>query len=160
MMESTISAALIRQFDWTWATLSDAIGTFDDIGWRTGSTDFLIPARQAYHLIEAVSFYAEANPDADKFEWGCLGCGWETAPPSQLPSQQAILGYLEETRAKMRRWLSDQSDADFLKVTGDIKSSWPTKLDRALYGLRHTQHHTAQINTELRRRGLPRGKWC
>ena len=32
-------------------------------------------------------------------------------------------------------------------------------LDRALYALRHTQHHVGMINTELRRLGVPRPEW-
>jgi hypothetical protein len=35
-----------------------------------------------------------------------------------------------------------------------------TRLDRAIYSLRHSQHHLGQINAELRRKGVSRGEWA
>ncbi len=70
-----------------------------------------------------------------------------------------MLVYLEQVEAKVKQWLLKHGDAEFLEDQSICKWTGARVLDRAIYVLRHTQHHTAQINSELRHRGLPRGKW-
>jgi hypothetical protein len=74
-------------------------------------------------------------------------------------NKKAMLAYTEEVEAKVKQWLLKRSDEEFFQPQTICEWTGATVLDRAIYALRHTQHHTGQINSELRRRGLPRGEW-
>jgi hypothetical protein len=74
-------------------------------------------------------------------------------------TRQEVLRYLGEVESNVRRWCNVCDDAQFLAEQSMWKWTGKTALDRALFNLRHTQHHIAQLNAELRRRGLPRGEW-
>jgi len=143
-----IAASLIDQFDRVWQTLRSALSRLDEEQFHAGDIDFLTPRNLAYHTIETADFYSSEGPP-DTFAWGHF----------KAESKQDMLRYADEVQAKVRRWCQGQADDQWLTEQSQWKWTGRTVLDRALYNLRHTQHHTAQINAELRRRGLPRGEW-
>ena len=70
-----------------------------------------------------------------------------------------ILKYLDEVEAQVQSWLDGLGDAGLLESETRCPWTGDYVLCRALYLLRHVQHHLAQMNTELRRRGIDRPKW-
>ena len=158
MPAATIGEVLARQYDRVWGTLRDAISQLSDEQWRASECAWLAPVRQAYHLVETAEFYGGETSKGYKF--GSLGGNWEESPAAELPAQQQVLELIDRVQPRLRRWLTECSDSDFLAEETDFQWTGGTRLDRALYSLRHSQHHLGQINTELRRRGLPRGKWA
>jgi uncharacterized damage-inducible protein DinB len=157
----TIGEELIEHFTRVWGTYRDAIRDIPEEQWRAGEVDYLTPSRLLYHVLEAAEFYSRETPKG--FNWGAnqrrFGVDWEAATPEQLPTQEQTLTYLDEVQAQLEAWLKNAEDSDILSP--DSEYSWTGKsvLGRALYLLRHNQHHLGELNAELRRRGLPRAKW-
>lgn len=151
-----LTEALQRQFAKAHATLRDAIRNCPESAWKAPSDHpFFIPARLAFHIIQATDYHLDPNPGG--FNWSRFGFDWEEAAPDALPDLPAVLAYLEETEAKTNRRLLELSDAGLLGP--DYSPYFPTALDHVLYTLRHTQHHTGQINAELKRRGHKPASW-
>jgi hypothetical protein len=152
---SDTTLILIRQFDRSWRVVEEAVRAFSAEEWRVADTEYLTPARSAYHIIETAEFYASATPDG--FPWGHrFNCDWEGASAEQLPTQEAILTYLGEVRAQVASWLESanlcEQDTAFPWTGGTI-------LDRALYLLRHNHHHVGEMWSEIKRKGHPLPDW-
>ncbi|HEY1064882.1 MAG TPA: DinB family protein [Pirellulales bacterium] len=154
MSEGKIGAVVARQYDRMWSSLRDAVSQLSDAEWRTSDCEWLAPIRLAYHLVETAEYYRGASPDD-----GAEPLDWDNGPTDALPSQQQLLLYLDRVQASVREWLTTSSDEAFLSPQTVFERTGETLLDRAIYSLRHSQHHLGQINAELRRKGLPRGKW-
>jgi DinB family protein len=158
----TVAQVVSGQFTGVWDMVRRAIDQIPHAQWRSGERVAgkapVIPARTVYHAIEAAEFYAEQTPDT--FPWGHrFGVDWEAATPDQLPTAAQARAYLDEVQSRVEAWLSGLDDAALLAPDNLFPWTGGTVLDRALYMLRHTQHHVGEINTELYRRGLPRVKW-
>ena len=154
----TIGQTLAEQYDRVWGTLRDALGKMSDQQWRESDCDWLTPVRQAYHIVETAEFYAGAKGQG--YKWGSLGGNWEESPSAELPSQAQMLAFLERVQATVRKWLVECGDAEYLLPEAGFAWTGGTRLSRALYSLRHAQHHLGQLNAELRRKGLARGEWA
>jgi hypothetical protein len=92
-----------------------------------------------------------SDQSPDDFPWGeRLGADWETPDDDALPDKGGVLSYLDDVERVLIDWIKD---ADLL-VTDDLHP-WTGryKVGRALYVLRHTQHHTAEILADILRRG-------
>lgn len=156
--QDLIARSLAEQFDRLWSSMRDALAKCPDDQWRQGDVDWLIPARLAVHAIQACDFYSGENPDS--FDWNALGCSWEDSKPEALPSRDATLEYLDRVVIGVRTWLADLGDAGLLQEEKHFPWTGRLIMDRAIYSVRHAQHHLGQINAELRRRDLPRGEWA
>jgi len=85
-----------------------------------------------------------------------LDVNWEEKDSSKLPGQDKLLTYLDEVEENLARFLAD---AD-LKATEELfRWTGSTMLSRAVYMLRHTQHHLSEICLELHIRGLQAPEW-
>ena len=153
----TISGALRRQFQRAFHILRDAMQQLDDLQWPAGEVDWLIPARQVLHGLSSVDFYSRPAPvfGLSKKQF----VDWEKASPDELPTRAEMLEYLEKIALTTDAWLASLSDAQLLVEETQFAWTGRSILDRAMYCLRHLQHHTAIVNSELRRRGLKRGEW-
>ena len=152
-----IAPELVEQMQRVWRTLAEAVAQCDDAEWARGGKDLATPARAAIHTIETAEFYTREQPDG--FTWGhrfALDC--EQAEAADLPNREQVLAYLDEATATTSERLSALSDED---LSGPTAFPWTgsTRLATILYLMRHSQHHTAQINAELRHRGLAAGAW-
>lgn len=156
MAETTIAASLQRELDRAWRMLRDAITYCPDEEWRAGTHPFLIPARLAFHIVQAVDFHLEDNPSA--YDWGRFGFDWEEAEAIELPSKTAVLGYLEDVRAKAGAWVQRRGDVG---LTGpDVPHAFfASALEHASYVLRHTMYHLGHLDAELHRRGCCSPQW-
>ena len=148
MATSGIAKTLCTQFDCVWGTFRDALSHLDQDQFSAGDIEWLIPRNLAYHIVETADFYS-SDCEPDGFQWGHFAAG----------NKDQMLAYTEQVEAKVKQWLLKHRDEEFLAGQPICKWTGATVLDRAIYALRHAQHHTAQINSELRRRGLPRGEW-
>ncbi len=157
MVETTIAGSLQREFGRAWRMLRDAITYCPDEEWRAGTHPFLIPARLAFHIIQAVDFHLDASPSA--YDWGRFGFDWEEAEAVELPSKTAVLGYLDDVRTKAESWVQLHAD------TGLIGPDLPhghflSALEHASYVLRHTMYHLGHLDAELHRRGCCSPEWA
>lgn len=154
MSHAPIGAIVARQFDRVWASFRDALSKLSDEQYRASDCEWLAPIRLAYHVVETAEFYTHAS-----VEDGAPPLDWDHGPADALPSKARLLADLDRVQPLVRDWLLATPDATFLAPEPDFNDSGGTRLDRALCSLRHAQHHLGQINAELRRRDLPRGKW-
>jgi uncharacterized damage-inducible protein DinB len=155
MPDSTIGEVLARQYDRVWNSLRDAVSKLSDQQWRTSDCDWLAPIRQAYHLVDTAEFYTRRSPKE-----GDDSLDWANGPIGQLPSQEQLLAFIDRVQPIVREWLTACGDGAFMSAEAEFHWTGGTRLDRAVYSLRHSQHHLGQINAELRRKGLPRGAWA
>ena len=156
MSENAITQAIADQFKRTLKMFRGAALAFPAEEWRKGDIDYFRPAGVAYHVCETIDFYTGDQP-ADQFPWGGrFGVGWEDSRSSRLPSQEQLLTYLDEMERKLEDWLQQ---TDLMSPEGAFPYTGAIILGRAMYVLRHTQHHMAQMSLELTRRGYPTPEW-
>ncbi|MGD0462364.1 MAG: DinB family protein [Tepidisphaeraceae bacterium] len=148
MATISIAEVLCGQFERAWQTFRDALSPLDNEQFSSADIEWLVPRNLAYHILETADFYSsDCNPDG--FAWGHF----------IAKNKDQILDYAQQVEAKVKQWLLKHRDPQFLERQSILTGTGATVLDRSLYLLRHTQHHLGQINSELRRRGLPRGQW-
>lgn len=148
MANSQIAVTLSAQFDRIWKTFRDAISDLNEEQFSSGDIECFIPRNLAYHTLEAADFYS-SECGTDAFDWGYF----------TADDKSQMLSYADKVQTKVKQWLLQHNDEQLLKQQSICQWTGETVLDRVLYNLRHTQHHTAQINSELRRRGLTEGEW-
>lgn len=154
MNTNSTNAVLLRQFNRSWQMFEEVVRQFPAETWRSDEIDYQIPARKAYHIVEGADFLIGTTPE---FEWGYrFGGDWEGMKPEDLPSQEAMLTYLEEINPKVEAWLLDLD-----LMASDEAFPWPggTLLDRALYLLRHNQHHIGELWAACKQHDLDLPKW-
>ena len=156
----TVGEVMIRQFVQMWETFRETIANFTDEQWKKADIDWQIPARLASHAIEGADYYARANPEGydPKVRFGAY---WESEP-EQLLDREATLKHLGEIQNHVETWLRSMSDLDLLSPNSGFQpweEAWGSILERAVYLLRHAQHHLGQLTAELRRRGLSSAEW-
>ncbi|MFX1546044.1 MAG: hypothetical protein ACFFCU_07525, partial [Promethearchaeota archaeon] len=133
---NTISMSISESFHRMWDMYSDALDKIPETHWRTGTIDYLIPARLMYHILEGVDFLS--NPSYQDFMWGHrFKVRWEHALPEHLPSKDHIREYLKEMIDKVDQWLNNLSEADLLAAEHDFSWAGSSKHGRALYLLTH-----------------------
>jgi uncharacterized damage-inducible protein DinB len=153
----TIGAVFAEQFERMLSQLAEAVQTFPEDQWRVAEARSLIPARLAYHAVEACDLMARETPEGF-VRGGRFGVSHRDATPEQLPDQAGMVAYIDEVKERACAWATAKSDADYMKEES-VGFRQPTALARCAYNLRHTQHHVGQLISELRRRGITPPKW-
>lgn len=156
MALNDVTRPVLEHFRRTLTMFREAVQTFPVEEWRAGELNYLRPAGIAYHVLETIDFYT-GEESIDAFEWGGrFGVDWEGAHSDQLPSQEQVLLYLDEVQARVEEWLTGN---DLLAPEQTYPWTGSVLLARALYILRNTQHHVAELSLELTRRGYPAPEW-
>jgi len=159
MDRQAVLEAVAAQFDRAWDMFRGAVRAFPETEWRKGEPDRLAPARLALHVIAPAVFYGEANSHDTSGRAKRLGRAWADAPLDELPDQKETLAWLDRIEPPVRRWLCDLGDDDALAPQEEFRHTGANRLERAVYLLRHIQHHVGEMNAECCRRGIPRPKW-
>lgn len=150
-----MAEALTDQFMRSLSMLREAMMAFPSEEWRKGDTPYERPAGLALHIVESLHSYSALKPGEYAEDAG-LDVNWEEKDSSKLPTQDKLLIYLDEVEENLARFLAD---AD-LKATEELfRWTGSTMLSRAVYMLRHTQHHLSEMCLELHIRGLQAPEW-
>ena len=152
-----IKLAISNQYQRTLVMFHDAVDAYPADEWRhVGENGYPRPAAIAYHTLEAIDFYTSGK-SSDEFPWGHrFGVEWETEDYKHLPSQQQLLTYVDEIEIRLSNWfkrMDISAPEETYAWTGD------TKLENAIYLLRHTHQHTAELSLELHNRGYQAPEW-
>jgi hypothetical protein len=152
----TESGALVSIVREQWSRVLDMweglIRSIPDDEWARGELGYLTPARHAIHALDQY----------DPAEW--FGAEVRASPfdiPSEiLWSKEKALAKLAETRAILNERVAgfDLTAALFEPETAHPWAG-PTRLDKMLYVLRHSQHHLGAVEAELSRRGIRAATW-
>ncbi len=135
--------------------LRAAIETYPEDAWLEGETLYQRPAGLALHIAQTIDFYS-AIKRGETSEDQLSQVNWEDRDPKRLPSQKDLLRYLDVVEERLANFIANtdlQADETLFPWTGF------TILSRALYALRHTQHHLADMAMELQRRQLRPPSW-
>ena len=147
--------AVADQFMRTLSMFRIAVSTFPEGEWRVGETLYQRPAGLALHIIQSIDFLSALKP-GDSSEDPLTQINWEARDSSKLPSQEELLVFLDKVEERLANFIvkSDfQAEEKLFLWTGF------TVLSRAMYNLRHTQHHLADMVMELQRRGFNPPDW-
>ena len=159
-MKQEIVLELKEQFQRQWKTLNELVAGLPDDQWRTGEHVHLVPARLIYHILSGVEVYARSSSYEEYRSHQVFTLDWDSASAEDLPSRQNTIECLKDMEAIVSGWLDSLGDEGLLANNEGFEWTGTTKIGRAVYLLRHTQNHIGELNSELRRRGLPRGKWA
>ena len=159
-MKQEIVAELKGQFRRQWKTLRDLIANIPDEQWMTGELVHLLPGRLVYHILAGTEVYARSTSYEEYKSHQVFALDWQVAPSEQLPSRQKTITYIEDMDKVVDGWLDSIGDEGLLSLNEGFEWTGSRKIGRAVYLLRHTQNHIGELNSELRRRGLNRGKWA
>lgn len=151
----TIRIALQDQFQRCQKMLEGALQNYPLEEWKRGDLAYLRPAGLAYHLIETIDYYI-SGLDGDHFPFGTLGSDCFTPDSAGLPDKEQTGTYLALVNSRLEAWLAE---TDFLAPETLHPYTGTTVLSRAMYLLRHCQHHISELYIELTRRGLPCPEW-
>lgn len=155
-LESSPQAeALADQFMRALSMFRLAVNSFPEEAWFDGETLYQRPAGLALHITQSVNFYSALKP-GERSEDPLTQVNWQERDSSKLPSQDELLRFLDKVEERLANFILK---SDF----GGNESIFPwtglTVLSRALYSLRHMQHHLADMAMELQRRGLRPPDW-
>jgi hypothetical protein len=145
--------ALADQFMRALGMFRRAVEAFPADEWRKGDTPYQRPAGLATHVAESVHGYCALRPG--EFSDG-LGVDWEEQDSSKLPSQEQLFRYLDQVERDLAGYLAE---ADLSAAEELFRWTGATLLSRAIYNLRHLQHHLAEMCLELHCRGAEAPDW-
>ena len=80
-------------------------------------------------------------------------------PAAGWPTREKMLTLMEDRRTRVADWLAGLNDADLLAPQRTLRHTGQNRLERAIYCLRHTQHHLAELRAILRSRGATLPDW-
>jgi hypothetical protein len=141
-----ITTEVADQFERVFGLLRKGVGLFSPTVWRESDSNYMRPAGLVYHMLETVDFYTSGKT-VDDYPWGHrFNVDWEEKDSEKFPTQEAMLVYLEEMEARVRNWL-EQADPTTIETLHPATGT--TWLGKAIYILRHTQHHTAEMGIVL-----------
>ena len=159
-MKQEIVTELKEQLQRQWKTLNTLVAGLPDDQWKTGELVHLVPARLIYHILSAVEVYARSSSYEEYKSHQKFILDWQVAQSEELPSRQKTIKHMEDMEKIANGWLDSLGDEGLLATNEGFEWTGSRKIGRAVYLLRHTQNHIGELNSELRRRGLPRGKWA
>jgi hypothetical protein len=155
----SLGEALLEAYELIWEMYDDVLERVPEEHWRAGEIDYLIPARQVYHVVETADFYSGSSskdfPWGHRFDVGCFD-----SPTEELPTREEARGYHDEVKIKVTEWIRGMVETELLSREESFPWTGSVVLGRALYLLGHYRQHFGELNAELRRRGLPRIKWA
>ncbi|MDF1514061.1 MAG: hypothetical protein P1S60_09650 [Anaerolineae bacterium] len=155
-MTNSINTAIVDHFCRAILMFRNAVVCFSAEDWKTGELDYLRPAGVAYHAVETIAFYT-SGLSADKFSWGSrFNADWEDPDAAKLPTQDQVLTYMDQVWHAVEPWILA---SDLIQPETVYHWTGSILLSRLLYVIRHIQHHTAEMNLELKKRGYPLIDW-
>jgi hypothetical protein len=158
-MGDEMVSELEEQFRRQWDTLRDLVGAVPEGQWNAGEMPHLVPGRLVYHILSGAEVYARSCTFEDYLARRRFGLDWQTVPAAELPDRQTTLRGIDELEKDTAAWLESLGNEGLMSSDDGFPWTGSRKIGRAVYLLRHTQNHIGEANAELRRRGLPRGKW-
>lgn len=141
------------------ALVAETISGLDQEQWGKGISFFQVPSKIAYHIVDCLDFYFRENPN-EKYKWGHrFGGGWWELSDDEQPSQEALLGYLDEIKERIVQHLTSINDDDLTTPYDKEKQHSETRLGHYVYALRHTMHHHGALSLLSLYHGNEEGSW-
>jgi hypothetical protein len=139
-------------FTETLQMFEDGIRKMPDNSWRRGTGDFLIPARIAYHIMIGLEWFVTSLPEDEHRRTRRYNLNWK-GPVKDMPDRQVMLNDLAWMKGRIFDWFSNWE-----RESSDSKDR-PSTIGKALYFLRHTQHHIGEYSATARLLDVERPTW-
>lgn len=143
---------IAEAFSDTLQMFQDGIKNIPDTHWREGRGDVLIPARIAYHIFIGLEWFVTALPEDEHRKTRRYSLN-EKGPVTDLPDRQVVLDDLAWMTGRIQAWFADWA-RDVAEGTDRA-----FRLKKALYFLRHTQHHVGELSATARLLDVERPAW-
>ena len=151
--------ALKRQYGEAFNLLEEIMDKTDDAYWNSPGDGYFIPARQAYHAIQAVDYYTE--PTQEGFNWGKFDISWSRTPGEDLLNKEQFRTYLSDIRGKVEKTIEHyKSNSNEIEPDAEWQPWYPSIFDRLIYALRHVHQHLGMMSCELRKRDIQLNDPC
>ncbi len=147
------------QFRRQWRTIRELVANVPEEQWKVGEIAPLIPARLIYHILSGIEVYARSTSYEEYKAKQCFTLDWESCRAEELPDREGTLRKTDGMQESVERWLDELGDERLMDKDEGFPWTGNHRVGRVVYLLRHTQNHIGEINSELRRRELPRGRW-
>ncbi len=135
-----MSQPLCKAYEDALWMLEDGVRKMPVERWRSGYDDYLIPIRIAYHIIKGLEWLTNDLPREEFLKTRRYNLDWLGLVDS-MPDQPALLEDLHWIRTRVMNWLS-QGDAQ--------NPEGQARVEKALYHLRHVQHHVGEYGVIAR----------
>jgi hypothetical protein len=139
-------------FDETLRMFEDGVQKIPDDRWRQGSGDFLIPVRISYHIIVGLEWFVTALPEDEHRNKRRYNLNWKGTVDG-MPDRHLMLEDLAWMHKRIVEWFADWKR----ELVEGADSTF--RLKKALYFLRHTQHHIGEFCATARLLDLERPAW-
>jgi len=136
----------IKQYAHTWRVFERIVRDFDKDAWIHTGRGNITPVRLAFHILKAVKYYIEDSSSiifasGKSFESDCA-----TVNEEELPSQDDILGGIQELKVKTEEWLCAM---DFHSENKSFEWAGKIKVGVVLFLLRHSLYHLGELSSLL-----------
>lgn len=133
--------------------LTEGIEKIPDHLWRQEhSDDYLIPVRITYHIFLGLEWFVSTVPPEEHRKTRRYNLDW-TGPVDAMPDRQEMLADLEWMTGRIHEWF-----AAWMQEAAEGVDSSP-RMEKALYFLRHTQHHLGEFCAVARLLQQERPAW-
>lgn len=140
---------LCRAYEDVLWMLEDGIRKTPDERWRSGVDEYLVPARIAYHIVKSLEFLTNELPGVEFLRTRRFKLDWLGAVDA-MPDRAALLLDLDWVRERIMTWLPK----------ADIETPESAqRVQKALYYLRHSQHHVGEYGIIARLAGFSEPQW-
>lgn len=137
----------INQYGHAWRVFERLVSDFDAAAWLATGRKTITPARLSLHLLQADMYYLKIPAAAVPLASGKpINLNWETAAVEELPSQDDILGGLNQLKTRTETWLAEM---DFNAANTAFPWAGETNLGLALFLLRHMLYHLGELSSLL-----------
>jgi hypothetical protein len=132
--------------------LEDGLRKIPDSHWRQGQNDHLIPVRIAYHIMIGLEWFVTTLPENEHRKTRRYNLDWK-GPVEPMPERYLMLEDLSWINKRIVDWFAEWRQRESEEAR-DGK-----QLKKALYFLRHTQHHLGEFCATARLLNLERPAW-
>jgi hypothetical protein len=132
-------------FNHTLRMFEDGIRKVPDEYWRQGISDFLIPVRIAYHIMIGLEWFVTPLSEDEHRKTRRYNLNWEGAVVD-MPDRRLMLDDLAWMKERIAEWFAE----------GEPRMS---RFGKALYFMRHTQHHIGEFSAIARLLDLDGPSW-
>ena len=143
---------IAEAFSQTLRMLEDGVQKIPDSHWRQGHGDHLIPVRIAYHIMIGLEWFVTILPEKEHRKTRRYNLDWK-GPVGPMPERRLMLEDLSWINKRIVDWFAEWGR----KASEGANDS--RQLKKALYFLRHTQHHIGEFCATARLLNLERAAW-
>jgi hypothetical protein len=142
-----IPDALADQYMRLFSMVRTAIANCPEGRWLQADTGYRRPAGLALHILQSIGFFGALEP-GDQLDDALMQINWRERDSTKLPAREDVRWFIDKVEKRTANFLAN---ADLTAKEELFPWTGSTVLGRAVYSLRHGQHHVADLIAEVHR---------